>query len=419
MLFASCHRHGVEVKFTTKANHTLLIYVEGDNSLSRYSDGNIRDCINGLLKSSEPLNLVVYKDNYASGANGLPQLFQLKPSAKDINKIDTIYIKQWKEDLNSCDPTHIAEVLNLTFRHFNTEVRGVEFWSHGMSWVPNAEYNGATTTSAAIVREPSAITESSIISESSATDPQQPLLTYIGQDGTDYCQLWQLREALEQVDYPIDYIMFDACYMATAEVLYELRNTCKYILGSSTEIMGDGFPYAKMIAALSLAQSQSQLLTGLRGAFDAYQQAYANNGTFSLLKTVGAEALHTKAMQLAADTQHREALAAAPEAYYYQMQHYGRRRPYTRFYFYDLADWARMNNGNLSDEIEACVDRSYFSRNFTDGYENLTIDRSCGLAVSDPIFFHMAEELELDVKGQKVITEATLSAAYSHIGWHF
>lgn len=390
MLFASCHRHGVEVKFTTKANHTLLIYVEGDNSLSRYADGNIRDCINGLLKSTEPLNLVIYKDNYDSGDRGRPQLFQLKPSTKTRNKIDTIYIKRWKEDLNSCDPNHIADVLNLTFKHFKTDVRGVEFWSHGMSWVPDSSYkaNGRATR-------------------------------IIGQDGSNYCQLWQLREALEMVNYPIDYLSFDACYMATAEVLYELRNTCTYILGSSTEIMGDGYPYAKMIPALSHAQSQNQLLEGLRLAFDAYQESYKNNGTFSLLKTEGAEALYRKALALASDKPHRQDLANSPEAYYYQLQRFGRKRPFTRFYFFDLADWARMNNGSLSNEIEACVDRSYFSEHFTDGYEDLSISRSCGLAVSDPIFFHMAEKYERDSRDQKVITEATLLAAYSQLGWQF
>ena len=36
-----------------------------------------------------------------------------------------------------------------------------------------------------------------------------------------------------------DFILFDACYMASVECTYELRNKAEYILASPTETMAD------------------------------------------------------------------------------------------------------------------------------------------------------------------------------------
>ena len=40
-----------------------------------------------------------------------------------------------------------------------------------------------------------------------------------------------------------DFIMFDACFMASVEVLYELRDKADYFIASPAEIISDGFPY--------------------------------------------------------------------------------------------------------------------------------------------------------------------------------
>ena len=43
--------------------------------------------------------------------------------------------------------------------------------------------------------------------------------------------------------YRFDYILFDACFMGSVEVLYELRHSARYFIASPAEILADGFPY--------------------------------------------------------------------------------------------------------------------------------------------------------------------------------
>ena len=140
MMATACdHKSNDDPMPETKADHTLLIYIAGDNSLSSNCKDNIKLMKKGLLNSPDDINLLIYKDNRDTG-DGLPVLFQLKRTYdKKTNaaKIDTVYIQRYTQDLNSCDPSVMAEVVNTAFKSFNTTVKGMELWSHGLSWIPS------------------------------------------------------------------------------------------------------------------------------------------------------------------------------------------------------------------------------------------------------------------------------------------
>lgn len=44
----------------------------------------------------------------------------------------------------------------------------------------------------------------------------------------------------------MEYILFDDCYMSSVEVAYTLREVADHLIGSTSEIMAYGFPYAEM-----------------------------------------------------------------------------------------------------------------------------------------------------------------------------
>ena len=44
-------------------------------------------------------------------------------------------------------------------------------------------------------------------------------------------------------NYHFDFLLFDACFMSSIEVMYELRNTTNYIIAAPTEVLSNGFPY--------------------------------------------------------------------------------------------------------------------------------------------------------------------------------
>ena len=55
-----------------------------------------------------------------------------------------------------------------------------------------------------------------------------------------------LAESLERAGMPMEFILFDDCYMSSIEVAYTLRHVADYLIACPTEIMAFGMPYAEI-----------------------------------------------------------------------------------------------------------------------------------------------------------------------------
>ena len=393
-LCTACRNRVEQVNYaTTTREHTLLIYMAGDNTLSRYVESNLYSIGQGIKSSEKPVNVVIYRDNHTA-ANDLPVLYQLKRRVTS-ERLDTVFLKRWKEEVDSTDPDVIAEVVRLTFTHFDSDIKGMEIWSHALSWIPSDSWTAND-------------------------DADTRAAQYIGMDGKASCELWDFRRALANSGIKLDYMTFDACHMATAEVAYELRDVCDYILAAPTEIMGEGFPYRQMIPSLSTIRDTATLLPGLTAAYEDFRTAYTNNGTFSILRTAGFQQLHEACVALA--DQSAEVLAkwrANPLANETKLQRYGRKissgtsTTGARYYFYDLRDWAEVlgeesglmaNVDAVTSALDECVVASYHSARFEASGGGFDIARSCGVAMSVPEFWSLAMKGNLD-------------AAYSRLEW--
>lgn len=384
-LCEACHKdHHVE--YDTSSTHTLLLYMIGDNSLSGSVSSNLNDAIAGLQTSETPLNLIVYQDG--NSRNKLPQLYQLKRRSYS-HKVDTIKIKSWSEEVNSADPAFVAKIAELVFNRYDTPIKGMELWGHGLSWIPSDSYQ--------------------VSNEAAATRAA----TWYGPDFSQYGEFWELGAELKRTGIHLDYMLFDACHMSTAEVAYELRDFTDYILAAPSEIIGEGFPYRKMILALSHIKDRATLESGLEAAFEAFEEKYKNGGTFTLLKTEGLERLHQACVELSQNAQETLALwAEDPKIHEMQIQHYGRWVDKTnyRYYFYDLDHWAYVLSTksecggyeSVHDALKDCVIRSYHSQTFL----SVQIEHCCGLAMSIPQFWSLS--------GQK----NKLDSAYRLIQWN-
>jgi hypothetical protein len=69
----------------------------------------------------------------------------------------------------------------------------------------------------------------------------------------------------------MQYICFDACYMANIETAYELRNVTQYLIASTSEIIDEGMPYANVWQYLSATTPQYNKIT------DAYLNYYKDS----------------------------------------------------------------------------------------------------------------------------------------------
>lgn len=311
LLLQSCGDSGgskeVPDPVDTDAGHTLLIYIIGDNSLSKYAESNISAASSGLLDATRPVNVVIYKDN----ESGQPVLFRLKV-AGDKTSVSRDTLMVWDTDVDSSDPDQLAYVVDYVFnKKFPTVVKGLEMWSHGDSWLPGGyDFNIASTSKAKI----------------------SPL-THIGLDGTSYLDIWDMSSALSGTGVHLDYILFDACFMATAEVAYELRNNTDYVAGSLCEIMGPGLPYNTFIPSLATCQTSSSVESALCELVDDYEGVYgstgiykANGGTFSVIRTSAMEDLHTAYQALRLSHPDRlDSLRQNASTLRFTLQRYGRR----------------------------------------------------------------------------------------------
>ena len=60
-----------------------------------------------------------------------------------------------------------------------------------------------------------------------------------------------LADAINESNTHLDFILFDDCYMANVEVVYDLHHITDYLIASTSEIMARGMPYEEMWQYLS------------------------------------------------------------------------------------------------------------------------------------------------------------------------
>jgi len=390
--FSSCHDERDGIKYLNNTEHTLLIYMVGDESgISSQASENTNLIISGIKKSDNPVNVVIYQD-VKTGKHSLPALFQLR-LRDNRSKVDPVYLKKWDTDLDSTDPELIADVIQLVFERFDTPIKGFEYWGHGLSWIPGNKF---------------------VMPDSSGTRAME----FLGIDDGNKTDIWNFCESVENSGIHFNYMMFDACNMATTEVAYELRNISDYMLASATEIQIKGFPYSKMIQALSTIHEEESVINGLTLAYERYMELYngediEHTGTFSLLHLSAMEKLRYACLHL--ENQANEAIALwkkQPKQYAETVQRYGRAIAKSAYYFYDVQDWADnlcllvdgLNSQEVSDALEDCVLEHYNTSYFQD----LRLERCCGLGLSIPQFWGI---------GKTVEDKAKLDAAYKELQW--
>lgn len=397
MLLSACHDDDDDsTQEWPESQHTLLIYMVGDNDLSHYCRLNTQACIQGMLKSETPVNLVIYEDSKVSGAKGTPVLFQLKRNYQNKEKVDTIMIKQYDTEMNSADPEVLQQVANEAFEKVPSAIRGIEIWSHGLGWVPGSSYRPSSYALGAKTR---------------ATQ-------YIGIDNSSYMEIWQMRKALETCPH-FDYIIFDACNMGQAEVAYELRNIADYMLACPTEIMAEGLPYSGMIKSLSSCQSKETLINALMQVIDDFAKYYpgspnaeeweevTDGGLIALTDLKQITDVHHTFKKLLADC--AEDRADLLDRNFVKLQPFGQNYTGTRYLFFDMEGVAEVldNNQGLSSyqEFKQALKRAILKEYHSKHFLNFGEMRSCGLGVALPEFFEYSRHPEIT------------TAAYNELQW--
>ena len=213
--------------------HITIIYLEANNDLRTEAYKAINDLEKGLAgnKFSKESILVYIKDN-----NETAYLLKIQPD-DDPHVIKSDTLKSFIAS-EKTDGKQVHTVLSYIKEQFYSEVYNLIFWSHGTAWTPADKKSSA------------------------------PTVMSIGEDRGKQIDILDFRDALPMY---FNYIIFDACAMASIEVLYEFKNNANYIIASPTDILAEGFPYSDIVPYLSGASSEN--LIGIAQSYFEYYHA--------------------------------------------------------------------------------------------------------------------------------------------------
>lgn len=199
------------------AERTVLAYMLAENSLSSFAAEDIREMTEGMEQvSGNASNLMVYVDDYQS-----PRLLKIRKDAV-TGRVEQEILQEYEEQ-NSIDPDVMHEVFKKAFTACPAKSYGLILWSHGEGWLPYP------LTS----RRPLSFGQ-----DGGASGPMMNI--------SDLENVLSRSLSLINPAQGFDFILFDACFMQSVEVAYQLRNYTRYLIGSPIEIPGPGAPYHKL-----------------------------------------------------------------------------------------------------------------------------------------------------------------------------
>jgi hypothetical protein len=239
------------------SSRTILAYMVGENNLYADARADLDEMLKGSSYMSPNDTLIVFYDD--CDKSKLPCIYEITNGMKDLSVYNQTPIFTFNEDVNSASTETLDKVLNFLYSQYKTDQYGIIFWSHGSGWVPS-NYEGDISTNVRIqnIHRP--------ILKSFGIDTGNNSYKSKGHQ-MDICDMASILRKYPKTEF----IMFDACFMQSIEVAYELGAYTKYIIGSPAEIPAWGAPYDELTSALfSENFSPADII-------DRYNNHYKNN----------------------------------------------------------------------------------------------------------------------------------------------
>lgn len=104
-----------------------------------------------------------------------------------------------------------------------------------------------------------------------------------------------LADAMADAGFHTEYILFDACYMSSVEVAYELKDVTHYLIASPTEVISYGFPYITMGKHLLGTPNYKGIVDSFISFYSSYNLPY---GTVAVTDCTQLDALAAIAQQI-------------------------------------------------------------------------------------------------------------------------
>jgi len=217
----ACHDDTPEIKEDSSASHTVLVYMVAENSLSSNVSDDVEEMLEGRTALTDNDHLIIYIDDTAK-----PRIYEVKrtTSAKKLSQLTPA--KTYDTELNSASSGVLGEILSYTIENYPADDYSLVLWSHATGWIPTA-----------------------VKKQNAKPHEDTPIRKAFGIDSGSQMDIADMTQVLR--DYaPFRCVFFDACFMQSLEVAYELRDCADFLIGSPAEIPGPGAPYDKVLPYL-------------------------------------------------------------------------------------------------------------------------------------------------------------------------
>lgn len=314
------------------ADHTVLLYMGGDNNLGRdgFAANDLSEIGAAIATLSNNLyshnNLLVFYDQYSATEH--PKLYRVikKAEVKDsdpdpdgavvITAVEEL-IYEFPQEITFTEPTIMKEVMDKAFTEFPAKSYGLVFWSHGEGWLPG-KYEKMAIRS---------------------TTPLRWMGVDWNNQSADYKSgIPEMAEVLKQAPKKFDFIMIDACFMLSLETAFELRDCANYIISSPTETPGPGAPYSAVVPMM-FASSQAGIKIA-EAYFKYYHDKYNPNVKNTNANWTGGVSMGvidcTKLDKLADVTKAHLSSASDPQTLRYDVFDYDKRGTGSHVGYYDM-----------------------------------------------------------------------------------
>lgn len=242
----------------TVKERTVIFYLAGEEfKIGNWIADNLNRICSSMSNQVDPqkINVLAYIDLYTRVENipSTPRLYEIKYSPQ-LKCGDTLCVTEYKER-NSLSPSNLKNFFEMVKKEYPANSYSLVWGSHGSGWFPNPNMMSGRS---------------------------------LGPDGTNYIEMDEFAQIIPK-DMKFDYIIFDACFMAQAEVIMQLRNKADYIMAAPTELPIKGFPYDE-IDLICNASTENDYKT-ICEKFKAMYHATGTTYTISLIKCKAIENL--------------------------------------------------------------------------------------------------------------------------------
>ncbi len=250
--------------------HTLIMYMIGTNEKISYNlKGNISDVCASVNKTfPEGSKIFIYYHGYDERL-GTPEcaLYEVVPPTESGVASTLRMHEEYDFERASTSGAVIKSLIDKVKGLSKTDTYGMAFLGHSTGWFP-AEFS---------LNEPQRSQGGAPVMKHDFSRPEESMTRAFGPTPRD---AWgNVSDIVAGVSGAnLEYLMFDMCFMSSAEVLYDLRGSAKYILGTPAEILINGFPYRRVIVPLFSKKTDYSFAERLSDISEAIVEYYGSGG---------------------------------------------------------------------------------------------------------------------------------------------